>query len=65
MSCNVGKIDRVLRVLGGMGVLSLAFIGPQTPWGYMGLIFIFTGLFGLCPIYRMFGASTCKLEQRH
>lgn len=60
---NEHTIDRVVRVVAGLGVISLAFIGPQTPWAWLGLIFVVTGLIGMCPLYRIFGISTCKDDQ--
>jgi hypothetical protein len=57
---NVGGIDRTLRVILGVGVLSLAFVGPQSPWGYLGLIPLLTGLAGTCPLYSLLGLRTCK-----
>lgn len=59
MKPNEGSLDRILRVLVGIGVLSLAFIGPQTPWGYLGLIPLATGLVGFCPLYALLGVNTC------
>ncbi len=61
MKCdvNTGKVDRIARVLLGAGVLSLAFVGPATPWAYLGLIPLLTGLAGRCPLYRLMGVSTC------
>ncbi len=56
---NEHPIERVLRVLLGAGILSLAFVGPRTPWGYLGLVLIVTGLLGSCPLYALFGFSTC------
>ena len=56
---NVHNIERVLRVLVGIGILSLAFVGPETPWGYLGIVPIVTGLAGTCPLYTIFGFSTC------
>jgi len=53
-------VERVIRVLAGIGILSLTVIGPQTPWGYLGIIPIVTGLAGTCPLYTIFGFSTCK-----
>jgi hypothetical protein len=55
---NVGSADRVIRIVLGLGLLSLVFAGPQTLWGLAGLIFIVTGLAGTCPIYSMLGWST-------
>lgn len=52
-------IERVLRVLVGLGILSLVFIGPKTPWGWLGLIPVLTGATGLCPLYTLLGISTC------
>ncbi|MEQ1618445.1 MAG: DUF2892 domain-containing protein [Terricaulis sp.] len=62
MKTNEGAIDRVLRVLVGLGVLSLAFVGPQTPWGYVGLVPLITGLVGYCPVYAMLGFNTCPVK---
>ncbi|MFT6559326.1 DUF2892 domain-containing protein [Sneathiella sp.] len=57
---NEGFIDRALRVIVGLGILSLAFIGPQTPWAYIGLVPLLTGLVGYCPLYSLFGICTLK-----
>lgn len=59
---NEGTADRVVRVVVGAGLLSLAFIGPQTAWGYIGLVPLITGLAGTCPAYSLFGISTCPVE---
>ena len=56
---NEHPYERVARVLLGVGVLSLAFIGPKTPLGYIGIVPIATGLLGSCPLYTLFGFSTC------
>jgi hypothetical protein len=56
---NEGTIDRGARIVIGLGILSLAFVGPQTPLGYLGVIPLLTGLVGFCPLYRLFGFSTC------
>ena len=58
MTGNVGGIDRVLRILVGLGLLSLVFVGPQTPWGWIGVVPLLTGLIGWCPAYLPFGWST-------
>jgi len=60
MTCNVGKTERVIRVLAGLGILSLVFIGPQTAWGWIGAIPLLTGLIGYCPAYSLIGFNTCK-----
>lgn len=61
---NEGTLDRGIRVILGLAVLSLAFIGPQTPLGYLGAVPLLTGLIGFCPVYRLFGLSTCPLKQQ-
>jgi len=59
---NEGTVDRVLRVSVGLALLSLAFVGPRTPWGFLGLIFVATGLVGSCPVYTILGVKTCKSQ---
>lgn len=60
MNRNVGGIDRVLRICVGLALISLVFIGPQTPWGWVGIVPLATGLLGWCPAYLPFGLKTCK-----
>ncbi len=60
---NVGGIDKILRILVGIIVLSLVFIGPQTPWGWIGLVPLLTGLVGFCPLYKIIGLSTCSSQR--
>lgn len=64
MKPNEGMIDRALRVVAGLGILSLAFVGPQTPWGYVGLVPLITGLAGFCPLYAVLGINTCPVKAR-
>lgn len=61
---NEGTVDRVLRVIVGLAVISLVFVGPQTPWGWLGLIPLATGLIGWCPAYTLLGIKTCKTSAR-
>jgi len=49
-----------VRVVIGAAIVSLVFVGPQSPWGWLGLVPIATGLLGWCPPYAMLGISTCK-----
>jgi len=60
MSKNVGTVDRALRVAFGLFLISLAFWGPQTAWGYVGLIPLVTAFVGFCPAYRLLGICTSK-----
>ena len=59
MKRNVHKIERVVRIVAGLAILSLVFVGPQTPWGWLGLVPLATGALGWCPPYSLFGVSTC------
>lgn len=57
---NVGMIDRILRILVGVALIALVFVGPQTPWGWVGLIPLLSGLAGRCPAYSLLGFNTCS-----
>jgi hypothetical protein len=61
---NLGSIDRTIRILAGIGLLALVFVGPQTPWGYIGLVPLLTGVIGFCPAYCPLGLSTCRVPKR-
>ena len=63
MTRNEGTIDRVLRVILGLVLLSLVFIGPQTVWGWIGIVPLVTGLVGTCPVYSLLGVNTCGLKK--
>lgn len=64
MPRNEGTLDRALRIILGLILLSLVFIGPQSPWGLIGLVPLATGLMGYCPLYQMIGLSTCPLKKQ-
>lgn len=61
MKSNVGSLDRALRVVVGLGVLSLFFFleGAARWWGLVGLVPLGTGLIGSCPLYSILGLNTC------
>ena len=58
MITNESKFDRGLRVVLGVVLLALVFVGPKTLWGLVGLIPLVTGFVGFCPLYRLLGLST-------
>jgi len=60
---NEGNLDRALRVIVGLVLLALVFVGPKTPLGWIGIVPLLTGLVGFCPAYRLFGLSTCGLRR--
>ena len=58
MITNESRFDRGLRVVLGVVLLALVFVGPKTLWGLLGLIPLVTGFVGFCPLYRLLGLST-------
>lgn len=60
---NAGMTDRVMRAVLGIAVVSLVYVGPQTPWGWLGLIPLATAVLGWCPLYTVFGINTCGVQQ--
>lgn len=60
---NESSWDRWTRVLLGLGLLSLAVVGPRTLWGLLGILPLATGIWGFCPLYRALGFSTRALRR--
>lgn len=60
MKRNIGGAERIIRIIAGAAIIALAFVGPQSPWAYLGIIPLATGLMGWCPPYALFGISTCR-----
>ena len=61
---NEHPVERTIRVFLGLGILSLTVMGPKTPWGFLGLVPLATGLIGSCPLYTLLGISTCRVKAR-
>jgi len=62
MKCNVGGMDRALRIIVGLVLIGLAFSGTVGNWGYIGVVPLLTGLFGFCGAYTLFGLNSCKTK---
>lgn len=65
MKCNVGGIDRGVRIAFGMILLFIGYFGALPAWGaiiayLVGGIALITGLLALCPIYLLFGVDSCE-----
>jgi len=60
MKKNIHTIERSIRIVLGLIILSLVFVGPKSLWGLVGIMPILTGLSGWCPPYQLLGISTCK-----
>lgn len=59
---NAGTADRAFRALVGIGLLAIVFVGPKTPWGWLGLVPLATSLMGWCPAYALLGMNTCGIK---
>ena len=59
MACNVGKTDKIIRLILGAAIIG-AGVYFNNWWGAIGIVFIATALMGWCPAYLPFGISTCK-----
>lgn len=60
MTQNVGGVDKVIRIIIGLVLLALVFVGPKTSWGWIGLVPLATGIFNFCPLYLPFKISTAR-----
>ncbi len=64
MTRNEGSLDRALRIIMGLGLLSLTLVGPKSLWGLVGLVPLLTGLLGVCPAYTLLGIRTCPAPRK-
>ena len=60
MQQNMSIMDQSVRMLVGLLIVALAFVGPQTVWAWLGAIVVFIGAWGFCPLYKVLGISTCS-----
>ena len=63
MTKNIHPVERVIRVVVGIVLTTMAFVGPANPWFLLGIIPVLTGLVGWCPPYQMLGINTCNLKK--
>lgn len=59
---NEGTADRAFRAIVGIGLLTIVFVGPKTPWGWLGIVPLATSLIGWCPAYTLLGINTCGIK---
>ncbi len=64
LAVNEHPIERVVRLALGAGLVGAAVTGAIGAWGYIGIVPILTGLLGSCPLYSVFGISTCPTPKR-
>jgi len=60
---NVGNIDRVLRVIAGVILVGMAYMGTLGVWAWIGVVPLVTGLAGWCPAYKLIGLNTCSIKK--
>jgi len=63
MKTNVGKADRIIRVIIGLAILGLGY-NYGSWWGLLGIIPILTAVTGICGLYIPFGISTCRVKNQ-
>ena len=63
MNCNVGKIDRTIRIVAGLALVAWAFSGGPA-WAWIGVLPLATGVIGICPAYTLISANTCSSDKK-
>lgn len=64
MKTNVGTIDRALRIVAGIILITLAATQTIGVWGYIGIVPLLTGIFKFCPAYTLLGINTCPMDNK-
>lgn len=65
MKKNIHKYERVIRIVIGLSLISMAFVGPSNPWFLLGLVPLITGVIGWCPPYTLLGINTCNIGHKN
>jgi len=60
MKVNVGTIDRVLRITSGVIIITFTALGMISPWGWLAIGLIISGVLRNCTLYSLIGINTCK-----
>lgn len=63
LKTNVGTLDRIARVVLGLVLIALTLTGSIGPWGWIGIVPLLTAALGSCPLYTVFGFSTCPMKK--
>ncbi len=61
---NMGKVDRIIRVILGVVLIGNVFYALQTPIGWVGVILVVTGIAGICPLYSLLGINTKSAAEK-
>lgn len=60
---NMGVTDRALRAVIGLILIALVYVGPQSPFGWIGVVPLVTAILGWCPAYTLLGIRTCPARK--
>jgi len=60
MKVNVGNVDRVLRISSGVVIVTLTALGMVSPWGWLAIGLVVSGVLRNCTLYSLLGVNTCK-----
>lgn len=63
MTKNVGNLERIIRIIVGIALIAIVFVGPKSVWGWIGVVPLLTGLIGWCPPYQLLGINTCSMKK--
>lgn len=63
LKVNVGSVDKIARIGVGILLLVLAIMGIGTPWTWIGILPLITGVAGRCPAYSLLGINTCNVKK--
>ena len=63
MKANIGSIDRILRIIVGLGLIGWAAIGGPV-WAWIGILPLATAAIGWCPPYAILGINTCGAKSQ-
>jgi hypothetical protein len=63
MKANVGGIDRILRIVIGLALIAATLTGTIGVWGWIGIVPVATAAFRFCPLYTVFGFSSCPMKR--
>ncbi len=64
MTCNVGGVERSIRIVLGVLFLAVGVLSELPPMGagimmVVGVVALVTGAIGFCPAWKLFGINTC------
>ena len=61
---NMGKADRIIRVILGVLLIGNVFFALKHPIGWIGVVLLITGIVGICPLYSLLGINTKSAAEK-